>query len=146
MRILGVDLGTKRIGVALTDASATLASPLTTVLRTTDRQAVRRQLRELVAENEVELVVVGVPYSLDGSIGAAAQRALDEVEELRDTLGVPVETYDERLTTVTAERLLGDAEVRGVERRAVIDKVAAAVILQNWLDAAANSAASEERL
>ena len=71
---------------------------------------------------------------------------LAEIEELRDTLGVPVETYDERLTTVTAERLLGDAEVRGVERRAVIDKVAAAVILQNWLDAAANAAASEERL
>lgn len=79
-------------------------------------------------------MVVGLPLSLDGSIGPAAENILGEVNRLRATLGVPVETYDERLTTVTAERMLGESDIRGARRRAIIDKVAAAVILQSWLD------------
>ena len=75
-----------------------------------------------------------MPLSLDGSVGPAAQRALEEIAALRDTLGVPIETYDERLTTVTAHRILEQNEVAAKDRRAVVDKVAAAVVLQAWLD------------
>ena len=134
MRILGIDLGTKRIGLAITDASATIASPLLVMQRNNDKQAIRRQLRAIVEEYDVELVVVGMPLSLDGSVGPAAQRALEEIAALRDTLGVPIETYDERLTTVTAHRILEQNEVASKDRRAVVDKVAAAVVLQAWLD------------
>ena len=76
-----------------------------------------------------------LPLSLDGSVGAAAQRALDEVEDLAAALRVPVETWDERLSTVTAERSLMEQDMRAPARRRVVDKVAAAVILQSWLDA-----------
>lgn len=89
----------------------------------------------LIDEWEIECVVFGLPLSLDGSHGPAAVRALDEIDALRDVLSVPVETYDERLTTVSAERLLREADVDGRKRRQVIDMVAAAVILQSWLEA-----------
>ncbi|MDH3753065.1 MAG: Holliday junction resolvase RuvX [Acidimicrobiia bacterium] len=144
VRVLGIDLGTKRIGLALSDSSATVASPLTVVVREGDRESQHRVLREIVTEYEAELVVVGLPLSLDGTIGPAAQRALDEIDKLRATIGVPVEPYDERLTTVTADRALGSAGVRGSKRRAVIDKVAAAVMLQAWLDSRAVARDLEE--
>lgn len=145
MRVLGVDLGTKRIGLALSDVTETVASPLLVVERRDDRQAQHRRLLQIVDDYEVEAVVVGLPLSLDGSVGPAAQRALDEADDLRATLGVPVHTYDERLTTVTAARALGAADLRGPRRRAVIDKVAAAVLLQSWLDARAQRHSDEEK-
>ena len=92
------------------------------------------RIRDLVVETGAGRLVVGLPISLDGSLGPAARGVLDEVEELGATIGVPVETYDERLSTVTAERLLREQGVKGPDRRAVVDKVAAAVILQAWLD------------
>jgi len=79
-------------------------------------------------------VVVGLPLSLDGSVGPAAEKALAEVEKLGATLSVPVETYDERLTTVTAERMMTDAGLDSRRQRKVVDKIAAAVMLQAWLD------------
>ena len=82
-------------------------------------------------------MVVGVPYSLDGSIGPSAAGVLQEIETLRATIGVPVETYDERLSTVTAERSLMRQNLRAPERRRVVDMVAASVLLQGWLDAEA---------
>jgi putative Holliday junction resolvase len=88
----------------------------------------------LAEELGVERIVVGLPLSLDGSVGPAAQGVLDEVAELAATTRVPVETYDERLTTVTAERALREQGVRGRDRRKVVDKAAAAVLLQAWLD------------
>lgn len=133
MRALAVDLGSKRIGVAV--SAGTLATPYEVVRRTGDRVRDHRRLGELVDETGAELVVVGLPLSLDGSVGPAAQRALDEVEELSAVLDVPVETWDERLSTVTAERSLRDGQLRAPARRAVVDKVAATVILQSWLDA-----------
>jgi putative Holliday junction resolvase len=134
VRAIGIDLGSKRIGVALSDSAGTLALPYEVVQRSGDRRRDHRRIGELVAEAEAEIVVVGLPYSLDGSLGPTARRYLAETEELRATIGVPVETYDERLTTVTAERSLRDMQMTADARRRVVDKVAAAVMLQSWLD------------
>jgi putative Holliday junction resolvase len=134
VRAIGIDLGSKRIGVAL--SSGTLATPYEVVARSGDRRRDHRRIAELADEAEADLVVVGVPLSLDGTVGPAAQRALDEVEQLAEVVGRPVETWDERLSTVTAERSLIAQDLRAPARRRVVDKVAAAVILQSWLDAA----------
>ncbi len=133
MRAIGVDLGTKRVGVAV--SSGTLATPYEVVPRSGDRTQDHRRIGELVAETGAAVVVVGVPLSLDGSVGPAARRALDEVDELTAALDVPVRTWDERLSTVTAERSLVAQNLKAPARRRVVDKVAAAVILQSWLDA-----------
>jgi putative holliday junction resolvase len=135
MRALGLDLGTKRIGVAVSDRSGTLASPLTVIERGRSRRADHIRIADLVRAEEAECVVVGLPIGLSGAAGQAAEAARSEAEALATVVGVPVETYDERFTTVTAERNLADAGVRGRARRQVIDKAAAAVILQSWLDA-----------
>lgn len=133
MRAVGIDLGEKRIGVAV--SAGAVATPYEVVQRSGDRQRDRRTLADIVAETEAEVVVVGLPLSLDGSLGPAARAALDEVEALRDTLSVPVETYDERLTTVTADRQLKEQGLDAKARRRVVDKVAASILLQAWLDA-----------
>ena len=133
MRALALDLGSKRIGIAL--SAGTLATPYEVLPRSGSRDQDHRRIADHVAETEAELVVVGLPFSLDGSVGPAAQRVLDEVEQLAATVGVPVETWDERLSTVTAERSLLDQHLRAPARRKVVDQVAAAVILQSWLDA-----------
>lgn len=133
MRAVGIDLGETRIGVAVSAGS--LATPYEVVQRTGDRQQDRRALAALVAEAEADIVVVGLPLSLDGSLGPAARAALVEVDALRDTLDVPVETYDERLTTVTADRQLKEQGLDAKARRRIVDKVAASILLQAWLDA-----------
>ena len=139
MRALGLDLGAKRIGVAVSDGDGRVATPVEVVHRTGDRRGEHRTLAALAAEWEVEVVVVGIPYSLDGSTGPMARAMAAEAVELERVLGdqpgVPVETYDERLTTVTAERALREQNLRGPQRRKVVDMVAAAVMLQAWLDA-----------
>lgn len=134
MRALGIDLGAKRIGVAVSDSAGTVATPIEVVPRSGDRRRDHRRLLDLAAEWEVEILVVGLPLSLDGSVGPAASGALDEVEALRDLSPVPVDTYDERLTTVTAERALSEMDLDARARRKVVDQVAAAVLLQAWLD------------
>ena len=133
MRAVGIDLGEKRIGVAVSAGS--LATPYEVIERSGDRRHDRRAIAELVAEVAAEVVVVGLPLSLDGSSGPAARAALEEVDALRDTLAVPVETYDERLTTVTADRQLKEQGLDAKARRRVVDKVAASILLQAWLDA-----------
>lgn len=133
MRAIGVDLGSKRVGVAV--SSGTLATPYEVLPRTGSRAKDHARIRELVDEAGAEVVVVGLPLSLDGSIGPAARRAIDEAAELAEALPVPVETWDERLSTVSAERSLMAQNLRAPARRRVVDKVAAAVILQAWLDA-----------
>lgn len=134
MRALGLDLGERRIGVAVSDSAGTVATPVEVLVRSGDRPGDHRRIAALVDEWEAEVVVVGVPYGLDGGIGPAAERMLAEAAELGDRLGVGVETYDERLTTVTAERSLMDSRLDGKARRQVVDMVAAAVLLQSWLD------------
>ena len=135
MRALGLDLGSKRIGVAVSDRSGTIASPLTVLARSTSRRVDHDRVAALVREEEAERVVVGLPRSLSGQLGPAARGVLVEAEALATVVGVPVETYDERLSTVAAESALRESGVRGPARRQVVDKVAAAVILQGWLDA-----------
>lgn len=132
-RALGIDLGSKRIGVAV--SSGSLATPYEVVHRSGSRRTDHARIAELVAETEAEVVVVGMPLSLDGSEGRAARSARQEVAELADTLSVAVTTYDERLTTVTADRQLMDQALGAGARRRVVDKVAASVLLQAWLDA-----------
>src|SRR5687768_13563545 len=106
MRVLGLDLGSKRIGIAVSDSGGVVATPYDVVARSGDQAADHRRIAGIVAEERIELVVVGLPLSLDGGIGRAAQAALDEIEELRAAVTVPVETCDERFTTVSADRSL----------------------------------------
>jgi putative Holliday junction resolvase len=134
MRALGIDLGSKRIGVAVSDSDGTLAMPIEVLQRSGDRGREHREIAALVEEWEAEIVVVGLPYNMDGSIGPQAQKYLAETKVLGDTLDVPVVPYDERLTTVTAERSLMEQQMKADARRRVVDKVAAAVMLQAWLD------------
>jgi putative Holliday junction resolvase len=134
VRALGVDLGSKRIGIAVSDRSGTIASPLTVVQRSGSRPADHRRIAALVVEEEAELVVVGVPLNMDGSRGPAAKAAAAEATALATVVGVPVETVDERRSTVTADAALMARGMKAPERRQIIDKVAAAVLLQHWLD------------
>lgn len=137
MRAIGVDLGTRRIGVAV--SSGSLATPYEVVERAGaaagGRHTDHARIADLVAETGAEVVVVGLPLSMDGTEGRSARRARTEAEQLRGNVDVPVELWDERLTTVSAHRALAEADVDSRARRAVVDKVAAAVILQAWLDA-----------
>lgn len=134
-RALGLDLGDRRIGVALSDSAGTVATPYEMVPRSGSRARDHARLAELVGETEAEVVVVGLPLSLDGTKGPAALKVEAEVAELRDRLPVPVELWDERLSTVEARRRLQSARVRRGRARRTIDQVAATVILQAWLDA-----------
>ena len=135
MRVVGLDLGSRRIGVAVTDTSGTLASPERVVARTGDEDRDRAAIGAVVDELGAERVVVGLPLSLDGSDGPAARAARAEAEVLAEVLPVPVELWDERLTTVSADRDLMALRMKADARRRVVDKVAAAVMLQSWLDA-----------
>jgi putative Holliday junction resolvase len=139
VRVLALDLGSKRIGVAVSDLTGTVASPLTVLTRSRSRRHDHERIAALVRDEEAELVVVGLPISLSGAEGPAARAAKTEAEALATLIAVPLETFDERLTTVTAERALAEAGVRGRARRQVVDKVAAAVILQSFLDRRAGS-------
>jgi putative holliday junction resolvase len=139
VRVLALDLGSKRIGVAVSDLTGTVASPLTVLTRSRSRRHDHERIAALVRDEEAELVVVGLPISLSGAEGPAARAAKTEAEALATLIAVPLETFDERLTTVTAERALAEAGVRGRARRQLVDKVAAAVILQSFLDRRAGS-------
>jgi putative Holliday junction resolvase len=130
-RVLGLDYGTRRIGVALSDPLGITAGPLAVLDTTKDP---RRQLQRLVAEHDVDVVVVGLPVGLDGREGAAAEAARRFAAEIAPAVGVPVELYDERFSTVTAERSLIEAGMRRERRRETRDRVAAAVFLQAYLD------------
>ena len=139
-RVLGVDLGARRIGLALSDPLGVLAGPLDVLQRTGSVASDHAAILRAATENEAALIVVGVPLSLStGRPGPAAQATLDEVAALAERAAaldppVTVETYDERLTTVTAQRSLATGGVRAKDRRSKVDKVAAAVMLQSWLD------------
>ncbi|HLT15502.1 MAG TPA: Holliday junction resolvase RuvX [Acidimicrobiales bacterium] len=134
MRALGIDLGAKRIGVALSDSAGTLATPYEVVQRSGDRRRDHRRIAALAEEAGATVLVVGLPRSLDGGEGPAARAARAEADELAAATGLPVELWDERLTTVTAERDLAAIGLKGPARRKVVDKVAASVLLQAWLD------------
>jgi putative Holliday junction resolvase len=134
VRALGIDLGSKRIGVALSDSAGTMATPYEVVPRSGDRPRDHRRIAALAEEAGAERIVVGLPLRLDGTKGPAAEAAEAEAGELAAATGLPVELWDERLTTVTADRDLLALDLKAPARRKVVDKVAASVMLQAWLD------------
>jgi putative holliday junction resolvase len=134
MRTLGLDVGTKTIGVAVSDALGLTAQTVTTVRRTRLKDDLAA-LAQLVREHEVQGFVVGLPLNMDGSEGPRAEATRRFVEALTQALGLPVELWDERLSTVAAQRTLLEADLSRAKRREVIDQMAAQFILQGWLDA-----------
>ena len=138
VRALGIDPGTKRIGIAVSDLSGTIASPLTVLQRSKSRRHDLSELARIARDEEADVIVVGLPINLDGSQSASSKAATKLAEHLATVVDVPVEMHDERLTTVTAERSMLDAGLDAVQRRQRVDKVAAAIMLQSWLDARAH--------
>ena len=135
MRVLGIDGGSKRVGVALSDDLCLTAQPLATIAAGSDAGIVDR-IRDVLGDVAPDLVVVGLPLRLDGSEGGAARAARKMADLLGETLGVPVELWDERLTSVQAERVLIEAGMgRRKRKQGATDRVAAAIMLQSFLDA-----------
>ncbi|MDL1970957.1 MAG: Holliday junction resolvase RuvX [Candidatus Desulfofervidaceae bacterium] len=133
-RILSLDVGTKRIGVAISDELGWTAQPLTVIKRKNDEHALRR-IKEIVEENKVSKIVVGLPLTLRGEIGKSAQMVLTFVEKLKEQLSIDITTWDESFSTSQAEDVLIQADVSRLKRKKVIDKVAAALILDSFLKA-----------
>jgi len=133
MRILGLDMGTRRIGVALSDALGLTAQPLTVLVRTTPSEDLAA-VETMVAHHHVDAVVVGLPLTLRGQRGPQAQQVMAFAETLRRRLSVPIHLVDERLTTVQGTRALIEMGTRRRVRRQTIDRVAAQLILQQFLE------------
>lgn len=131
---MALDVGGRRIGVAMSDPTRVLSSPLTT-LRATPQSRVLAQIATLIANNEVVELVVGLPLTLSGEQGPQAQTVLTFVEELRRHVHVPIHLFDERLTTVEAERIMVEMGIKRDQRREKIDEVAASIILRDFLGA-----------
>ncbi|MEY4361342.1 MAG: hypothetical protein RL391_648 [Actinomycetota bacterium] len=139
MRVVALDLGSKRIGVAVSDFGGSIASPHSVIRRSTSQRQDHEAIRRLVVEEEAEAVVIGLPLALDGSVGQAAKVVMKESERIGTVVGVPVHFQDERMTTVAADRILREADLSATRRREFVDKVAASVILQTWLDGRSRS-------
>jgi putative Holliday junction resolvase len=133
MRILALDHGTKRVGVAVSDETKTIAQPLEYILIEPFAPFLER-LKKLIVEKEVEIILVGMPRNMDGSYGPAAQKVETFVAVLRGAITVPVKTLDERLTSAQANRVLIQGNVRRDKRKENVDKMAAAILLQSYLD------------
>lgn len=131
--LLGLDLGEKRIGVAFVSGGATIAFPLTVIQRK-GREQVLQEIRKIILDKKIEKVVVGLPMTLKGTIGPAAEKMIKEVEWFQTQLSVPVVLWDERLSSKEVERVLIEADVRRDKRKEIIDQLAAQRILQNYLD------------
>ena len=133
MKILGIDYGTKTIGLAVSDATGLIAQALGSIRhKNTDYDL--REIKKLADEHGVQQIVVGLPKNMDGSMGPAAEKVLGFADRLQKHVARPVVTWDERLSTAEAERMLIHADVSRAGRKKVIDKVAAAIILQGYLD------------
>jgi len=134
MRVLALDHGTKRVGVALSDGLGMIAQPIG-YWPIEPFEAFLAQLRSCIAEREVSLLLIGMPRNMNGSFGPAAKKVDTFVAALRAAVEVPIQTWDERLTTVQANRLLIEGGVRRGKRKQKVDSLAAAVLLQSFLDA-----------
>jgi putative Holliday junction resolvase len=131
-RVLGIDFGEKRLGLALSDESRTLASPLA-VYERKDLQSDLRFLRDLILRYQITEIVLGLPLNMDGSLGPKAQQVLDFKRALEESLKLPVHTFDERFTTAEAERALLEVNMSRRKRKAKRDALAAVLILQGYL-------------
>lgn len=136
MRILGLDVGSKTIGVAVSDELSLIARGVTTLKRKGLRQDIK-QLLTVIEEHGVEKIIVGLPKNMNGSLGPSAKMVLSLIDELTKFVELPIITWDERLSTVAAQRVLLEADMSRKKRKQVIDKVAALLILQGYLDSQA---------
>ena len=133
MRILAIDHGSTRIGVAISDELKMIAQPLEFIPAKPLHGFITR-LEELLTEKEVELILVGMPRNMNGTYGPAAEKVEQFVEELKTAFPVPIRTWDERLTSAQANRLLLEDNTRRQKRKESVDKMAAAILLQSYLD------------
>ncbi len=133
MRVLAIDHGSKRMGIAVSDELKMIAQPLEYIPAEPFADLLAR-LKEVVREKEVELIIVGMPRNMDGSYGPAALKVQEFVAVLRTAIITPIQTWDERLTSAQANRFLIEADVRRAKRREKVDKTAAAILLQSYLD------------
>ena len=134
MRILALDHGTKRIGVALSDETKTIAQPLEYIL-TEPADKFLERLKAILAEKEVGLILIGLPRNMDGTYGPATEKVKAFISVLKETITIPIKTWDERLTSTMANRVLIQGGVRRDQRKEKVDKMAAAILLQSYLDA-----------
>ena len=135
MRIMGLDVGSKTVGVAISDAFGWTAQGLKTIqINEAKEEFGFNQVGDLIDEYEVNKIVVGLPKNMNGTIGPRGEASQIYADELEKRFGIPVVLWDERLTTVAAERILLEADVSRKKRKKVIDKMAAAMILQGYLD------------
>ena len=133
MRLLALDHGTKRIGVAVSDEMKMIATPLEYIPADPFAGFLAR-LKEIIREKEVELIIIGMPRNMDGSYGPAALKVQEFVAVLKDAVTIPIKPLDERLTTVQAQKFLIQGNVRRDKRKEKVDKTAAAILLQSYLD------------
>lgn len=133
MRIMGLDIGDKYIGIAISDPLGMFAQPLKVVIRTGD-EAVMADLREIIADSCVSRIVFGLPKNMNGSIGPQAEKVLSFIEMLKQTIDIPFLPWDERLSSKAAENAMLEAGVSRGKRKQMVDKIAAALILQGYLD------------
>jgi putative holliday junction resolvase len=133
MRILALDHGTHRIGVALSDEMHMIASPLEFIPAEPFGKVVER-LQQLIKEKEVELILIGMPRNMDGTYGPAAQKVNDFMAAVQPHITIPFKLWDERLTSAQANRVLLEGNVRRDKRKQVVDQMAAAILLQSYLD------------
>lgn len=135
---LGLDVGRRRMGVAGCDGMGLIATGLTTIYRTSFQEDLK-QLQEIITEREVEILVIGMPYTMDGNIGSQAKQVQKFANRIGKILQLPIEYVDERLTSVEAEARLKASKKFSTRDKGAIDRQAAAIILQQWLDARRNS-------
>lgn len=133
MRILAIDHGTKRMGIAVSDELKMIAQPLEYIPAEPFADFLAR-LKTIIRDKEVELILVGMPRNMDGSYGPAALKVQEFVAVLKDAIIPPIQTWDERLTSAQANRFLIEADVRRSKRKEKVDKTAAAILLQSYLD------------
>ena len=132
-RILGLDVGTKRIGVAISDPLGFSAQPLTTIIRESKKKDMAA-IEAILLEYDIKKVIVGMPKNMNGTVGPSGEMAMQVGEKIRNKFKIELIYIDERLSSVSAERILIEADVRREDRKNMIDKVAASYILQTYLD------------
>jgi len=138
MRYLGLDLGTKTLGVAVSDITGTIATSLTILRHEDDHEYLIEELKKIIDEKKVETIVLGLPKNMNNTIGERGEMVLSFKEKLESSISLPVILEDERLTTKLAENILITADVSRKKRKKVIDKMAANIILQSYLDRRGN--------
>ncbi len=146
MRFMGLDVGDKTVGVAISDEKGVTASPLAVISRTGSLKREIGEIRRFAEQYKVERIVVGVPLMLDGTVGIQAQKVRAFVDELQRRIRVPVVQWDERLTTAEVERILIAADQSRAKRKKVIDKMAAAVMLRSYMDRQRSASEHEKRI